>query len=73
MISYLNKHEERRSSQGLSQPVIFLLFEIVFFAIIIFFISKFNIFELTIISVLVSIYLFINSSLVRFKIVCERQ
>ena len=73
MFKYAHEWENRRHAHGLYLPLLFLFFEMIFFVMSIFFISQFNIFAFTLISGLVAIYLFITSSLSRFRSVCDRQ
>jgi len=73
MFKYAHERENRRHAHGLFFPLLFLFFEIIFYVISIFFISQFNIFELTLIIGLFAIYFFIVSSLSRFRSVCARQ
>ena len=73
MYKYKSKWKNRRSSKGYVWPILFLILEITFYLVCIYFISQFNIFLLTLVSTLVAIYFFITSSLIRFRSVCYRQ
>ena len=73
MFKYKSKWKNRRSSHGYVWPILFLIFEITLYLLSIYLISQFNMLLLTLISAFVAIYLFITSSLVRFRSVCYRQ
>lgn len=73
MYKYTQKWKNRRSAHGLFMPTLFLVFEMLFYAVSIYLVSQFNIFILTLLSVVVAFYFFITSSLPRYKSVCHRQ
>ena len=73
MFKYASKWKNRRSSRGYAWPMLFLIFEIMFYLLCIYLISQFNMLLLTVVSAFVAIYFFITSSLVRFRSVCYRQ
>ncbi len=67
------KWQKRRSAHGFFMPILFLVFEILFYVLIVFIVSQLHMFLLTLLAALLAIYLFITSSLMRFRSVYYRQ
>jgi len=73
MLKYNSKWKNRRLAHGLFLPGLFLALEILFYSLMVYLVSQFQIFLLTLAVALIAIYSFITSSLVRFSYVCYRQ
>ncbi|MEA3418454.1 MAG: hypothetical protein U9Q90_03560 [Campylobacterota bacterium] len=73
MLKYNNKWADRRTAKGILKPTLFLIFEIIFYVLVMVMVNAFNIPLLTILTGFVVLYFLATSTIVRYIRACGRQ